>query len=141
MKAIDYLENPGTPLSSGELEAYEKENDLVLDESVKRLLGKVNGGGWNYTIVSFRTDGLFVEIKGLCCALRRDLWDIASCIASALDGSSEAIRWTPIAHTVGGDYFVALDGEIFLWDHETDELQMVESDLSRFLDRLFIESI
>jgi hypothetical protein len=60
-KAIDYLENPGTPLSSGELEAYEKKNDLVLDDSVKRLLGKVNGGGWNYTIVSFRTDSLFVE--------------------------------------------------------------------------------
>ena len=141
MKAIDYLEDPGTPLSSGELEAYEKENDLVLDESVKRLLGRVNGGGWNYTIVSFRTHGLFVEIKGLCCALRGNLWDIASCIASARDGRSETITWTPFAHTVGGDYFVALDGEIFLWDHETDELQLVESDLSRFLDSLFIDSI
>jgi hypothetical protein len=97
MKAIDYLEDPGTPLSSGELEAYEKENDLVLDESVKRLLGRVNGGGWNYTIVSFRTHGLFFEIKGLCCALRGNLWDIASCIASARDGRSET-NGTGLSH-------------------------------------------
>lgn len=141
MKAIECIEDPGPHLSHDDIECYENVNGIIIDQAVKKLLGVVNGGGWHYNIVSYRDRGLHVEIKGLCCATTGELWDIASCLKSARDGRMHAPDWTPFAHTIGGDYFVSLDGNILWWKSDLDAFIAVDTDIFGFLDRLFVEPI
>ena len=113
------------------IDDFEKEHNISYPQDLKQILIKYNGGrpSSKYYDLPNEKDK---EFKTLLSFNEDDIENVYKYYP--LDSSDKSL--IPFASDPAGNYFVLKDNEIYLWNHETDNLRKVNSTFTEFLNSL-----
>ena len=110
---------------------FEKANNFSYPDDLRQILVKYNGGRPSLKYYDL-PDEKDKEFKTLLSFNETDIENVYKCYP--LDSSDKSL--IPFASDSAGNYFVLKDGEIYLWNHEIDNLRFVANSFLSFLQKL-----